>query len=78
MDNFIDVFKLELKKSMLDNPDFYSKSYDDTLKAFIDIAFIKGTYDKNSPSIRQTCKKLGIKNTYLDIDYALKGIKRKS
>jgi hypothetical protein len=61
-----------LKKNMIANPELYSKSYEETLQAYKAIKFEKFTYDKDSKSIKDTCKILGIKNTYLAIDTYLK------
>lgn len=76
MNKFVEIFSQVLKTSMESYPERYSKSYEDTLKAFTEIAFKNSSYDKNSESIKKTCKILGIKNTYLDIDCALKGTRR--
>lgn len=76
MSKFIEVFSQVLRSSMESSPERYTKSYEDTLKAFTDIAFKNGSYDKNGESIKKTCKILNIKNTYLDIDCAIQGKKR--
>lgn len=71
---FFKTFAECLKENMTKNPEMYSKSYEDTLQAYLDIKFAKYSYDKNSKSIKDTCKKLKIKNTYIAIDTALKGV----
>jgi len=71
---FIDVFAECLKENMLKNPELYSKSYEETLNAYLTNKFVKFTYDKDSKSIKDACKKLGIKNTYLAIDTYIKKV----
>lgn len=68
---FFITFAECLNKNYSQNPELYSKSYIDTLNAYKEVAFVKKTYDKNSKSIKDTCKILKIKNTYLAIDTAL-------
>ena len=68
---FFITFAECLHKNYTKNPELYSKSYADTLSAYKNIAFVNKTYDKNSQSIKDACKLLKIKNTYLAIDIEL-------
>lgn len=70
---FFKTFAECLKNNMSENPEKYSKTYEETLQAYLNVKFEKYSYDKDSKTIKDTCKKLGIKNTYLAIDSAIKG-----
>lgn len=74
---FIWCYTLHLEKAIKENPSAYtliSGPLDaETIATKMTIGLSKGTANKNTPSIKATCKDLGIKFTYKAIQEYLKG-----
>ena len=63
---FLDVYKIELEKNVKAKPDEYSYTMGQLDEVFgrMASAIERGTFSKESHSIRMTCKILKIKHTY--------------
>lgn len=64
---FVDTYAAKLAANMLANPTEYVGTFETTL-ANMKHAILKGTFNKDSESFKQTCKALKIKHTYKAID----------
>lgn len=64
---FVDTYATKLAANMLANPEQYVGTFETTL-ANMKHAILKGAFNKDSESFKQTCKALKIKHTYKAID----------
>lgn len=73
---FLDVYKEELIKSHKENPDSYAWPFSELDEVFkrMSAAIERGSFNKDSKAFKSTCKALGIKHTYRDIDAYMRGI----
>lgn len=67
---FIGVYKEELEKSVRACPDDYAWALSDidTVLERMTRAIERGSFNKDTPAFRRTCKQLGIKHTYKAIN----------
>lgn len=72
---FIETYKLELTKALIERPYDYNWTMDEFDLVFerMEKAILAGTFNKDSTAIKRTCKKLGIKHTYKAIREYLAG-----
>ncbi len=66
IDIFMEEYRKNLTLNLKNNPKNYAFSFEyiDTVLFRMRDAIIKGTFNKDSESLSQTCKTLGIKYTY--------------
>jgi hypothetical protein len=65
--DFVDTYGQFLAANMLANPSDYMGTFESTFRAMQN-SILKGTFNKDSESFKQTCKALKIKHTYKAID----------
>jgi len=75
IDDFMVVYVEELTRAVTDYPDSYAYPVGEVpdVAGRMRAAFIKGSYNKDGMAIKRTCKRLGIKHTYRDINGFLGG-----
>jgi hypothetical protein len=69
--DFVDTYGKCLAENMKNNPQSYAGTFKDTFETTfraMQNAILKGTFNKDSESFKQTCKALKIKHTYKAID----------
>jgi len=69
--DFVDTYGKCLADNMKNNPMAYAGTFKDTFETTfraMQNAILKGTFNKDSESFKQTCKALKIKHTYKAID----------
>lgn len=69
--DFVDTYGQFLAANMKNNPQSYAGTFKDTFETTfraMQNAILKGTFNKDSESFKQTCKALKIKHTYKAID----------
>lgn len=66
---FLECYKTNLLKAVLQLPQDYSYSTDKVDEVFerMKAAIVRGSFNKDSHAFRWTCKELGIKHTYKSI-----------
>lgn len=59
------TYAKHLKAAMLEHPEKYLPGLDpDTVAAKMNAAFFRGSANKDSKSVKRTCRELGIRHTY--------------
>lgn len=74
-EKFLEEYKKQLIISITANPEQYSWTIDTLEEVFgrMKAAIIRGSFNKDTPAFKRTCKVLKIKHTYRDIETFLKG-----
>jgi hypothetical protein len=72
---FIDIYTRNLRESQQADPKSYAwpaEELPDVVKRMT-AAILRGSFNKDGRAFRATCRELGIKHTYLDIECYLGG-----
>jgi hypothetical protein len=72
--DFVDTYGRFLKVNIETNPNDYMGTFESTFRAMQN-SILKGTFNKDSESFKQTCKALKIKHTYKAIDEFISRVK---
>lgn len=66
LDTFMAIYAAQLEASMRSFPDDYAYGLGELPKVLerMRSAVTRGSFNKDSPAFRKTCKELGIKHTY--------------
>ncbi len=67
---FCEIYEKNLRRNVLDNPAEYGYELDKVPQVMhrMKLALRNNTYSKETTTFKDTCKELGIKNTYLAIN----------
>lgn len=75
-DKFLKLYKENLIKSVIEKPDHYAWPLSELDLVFerMASAIDRGSFNKESPAFKATCKALGLKHTYTEINKFIKAV----